>query len=227
MAKSSESTEGSSDPRAKCYKHFPWVGLSLCGTSLFSPQVRADADAAGCLIPYHLPVLLGMGYWLWTFLPTGVPTRVLQLVMSPDGCFFSSAHHLSKWLPLHPVTQVKYLGVILDFSFALISHSQPVIKSSPFYSFMSGSCFFLPSPNTTIIYVNSWLVSCNISPSDSSSTLHDMTFLNYTYNHVAHWSETLLLPAALTVPEQFHSVPWFQLILPLLIDNLPHFSLQL
>ena len=223
---SSESMEGSSDPWAKCCKHFPWVSLSLCGTSLFGPQVRANADAAGCLALYHLPVLLGMGYCLWTFLP-GVPTSPLHFAMSPDACFFSSAHHLSKWLLLHPVTQVEYLGIILDFSFTLISHSQPVIKSGPFYSFMSGSCFFLPNPSFTTVYVNFWLVSCGISPSDSSSTFHDMAFLNYTYNHVGCWSETLLLPAALTLPEQLHPVPWFQLIFPLLIDDLPHLSLQL
>lgn len=46
---------GSLDPGTECCQHLPQAGLSRCGISLFGPQVRADADATGCLLPYHLP----------------------------------------------------------------------------------------------------------------------------------------------------------------------------
>lgn len=42
----------------------PWAGVSLRGASCLSPQVRTDADAAGCPLTYLRPLswALGVGY---------------------------------------------------------------------------------------------------------------------------------------------------------------------
>lgn len=77
------------------------------------------------------------------------PTDSSHLATFPENPPSRSGAYLSKCPILCPVTQAGNSGIILDFSLTLISHSQPITKSGPFYCSMCGGCLFLARPSAT------------------------------------------------------------------------------